>query len=174
MQSIPRRIEPRKFAHQGVSLVGYVPTQDLPRLTEMASLKEVNATLSFSLGERREKLLLGQIQVAAQMQCQRCLKQVDVDVQCDVSLAVVWDEEKATELAKCYEPWIVSEEEADLYLILEEEILLNMPLVVAHKENCIDSSLLAQGPAVEKTETTDETNPFQVLMQLKDKTKKPL
>ncbi len=174
MQSIPRQIEPRKFAHQGISVSGQIAAEDMPRLAEVASAKDITADLSFMLGERREKLLTGRVHVRADIQCQRCLKPVDVEIECSVSLAVVWSEEKAKELPKCYEPWIVPEDEADLYAILEEEILLNAPLVVLHKENCIDASLLSKGPSAGQAGDTEKTNPFQMLMQLKDKTKKPL
>lgn len=171
-QSIPRIIEPRKFAHHGVALTGDIPALDMPRLAEVASVKVVNVDLCFSLGERKERLLTGSVSASTQMQCQRCLKPVNVDISCDVSLAIVWNEEKAKELPGCYEPWIVEEDEADLYGILEEELLLNVPLVASHKERCVDEALLAKSPANAEVGETDKLNPFQVLQQLKDTTKK--
>lgn len=171
-QYIPRLIEPRKFAHQGIDIAGELPADALTRLAEIAISQNIVADLQFSLGEQRERLLKGSIQADVQQQCQRCLKPVDSVLECEISLAVVRDEEEAKNLPESYDPWVVSEEEADLYAIIEEEILLAVPLIANHSEPCGDElDWRSQEPSQDQ-QNVNETNPFQVLEQLKGKTKK--
>lgn len=171
-QSIPRCIEPRKFASHEVSLKGTVPVTELTRLAEACiSVSSVRADIAFSVENRREKVVKGEVVADLQVQCQRCLEPADLHLTCAVNLAVVWSEDSAKQVPEGFEPWIVEEDEADLHSMLEEEILLNMPFVVYHDYACVDAKLLGQGPAAATLET-DDNNPFQVLKQLKDKPKK--
>lgn len=172
LQSIPHRIEPRKFASQEVHLLGSVPVAELTRLAEACvSVTSVRADLAFSVENRREKVVRGQVFAALQVECQRCLSPADLHLTCDVNLAIAWSQDSARQIPESYDPWVVEEDEADLYSMLEEEILLNMPYVVYHDYPCVDAKLLGIGPAAESSET-DNTNPFQVLKQLKEKPKK--
>ena len=79
---------------------------------------------------------------------------------------MVLDEEQAEQVPKAYEPWLVTDEESDLYGVLEEELLLNLPLIASHDFDCIDRSKLGSGPAVAESEST-KRSPFDVLKQLK-------
>lgn len=170
-QNIPRCIEPRKFASHEVSLQGPVPVKDLTRLTEACiDVSNVGAELSFAV-EDRERVVKGQVAAALQVQCQRCLEAAELNLTCDVNLAIVWSEESAREIPDGYDPWIVEEDEADLYGMIEDEILLNMPYIVYHDYACVDAKLLGLGPT-EEPPSKDTHNPFQVLEQLKDKPKK--
>lgn len=171
-QSIPRCIEPRKFASHEVSLKGPVPVSELTRLADACvHVSAVYADIAFSVEDRREKVVKGRVEADLQVQCQRCLEAADLHLVCPISLTVVWSQDSARQVPDSYDPWIVEEDEADLYSMLEEEILLNMPYVVYHDYQCVDAKLLGQEPPAEVVET-DENNPFQVLKQLKDKPKK--
>lgn len=171
-QSIPRHIEPRRFAQMGVVLSGETPVDGFKRLSEAGvAVQFVQVDLVFSIADRRAKVVEGKITASVEMQCQRCLEPVSLEVLCDVALAVVWTEEAAKNLAGTHEPWLVTEEEADLYCMLEDELLLNLPIVAFHETDCVDRSLLSQGPK-DDAKGTDKNNPFQVLKQLKETTKK--
>src|SRR5690606_35699247 len=101
---------------------------------------------------------------------QRCLTPVSKPVECDISLAIVWTEEEAKALPKHLDPWIVEEISADFFEMVEEELLLSLPPVAYHEEQCVDPELFQSGePVVVKHE---KKNPFQVLEQLKSSPKK--
>lgn len=167
---LPRQSDPRKFAQQGVSVDGMIPVSELPRLMEAVESgeSEVLAHLSFGVSEDGYKVVTGSASVSVNQICQRCLQPVNVPVECDIALAIVWDEEKAKNLPSHLDPWIAGEGAADFYAMVEEELLLNLPAVAYHEELCIDQKLFSSGePVVVKK----EKNPFQVLEQLKSSPK---
>ena len=167
--SLPRLIDPRRFAQQGVVLRGAVPAAELHRLGEIGLVVDaIQAELVFALDEQKERVVTGQLQVAAQLQCQRCLDLMPVSLACDISLAFVRDEEAARRLPGNYDPWITVDEQVDLFALLEEEVLLNLPYVVYHDTPC-GSALDPRNEAVVKA-PSDKPNPFQVLKQLKETT----
>ncbi len=169
-QTLPRFIDPRRFGQQGVALRGAVPAAEMHRLAEVAiKVNAVSADLAFAIDDHREKVVKGKLLATVHLQCQRCLEPMPVDLTCDVDLVVVRDEAASRLIPGSSDPWIVEEEEADLYAIIEEEILLNLPYVVYH-ETC--SNPLAVSQEAAGIEQADKKNPFQVLEQLKATPKK--
>lgn len=169
--TLPRLIDARRFAQQGVVLRGTVPVTELPRLNDIDLVVEaVEAELFFSLDEQRERVVTGQLRAAVQLQCQRCLDLMPVNLVCDMNLAMVRDEESARSLPGNYDPWVMTEDQADLFALVEEEILLNLPYVVYHDTPC--GSAIAQEEPPGLSAESDKPNPFQVLKQLKETTKK--
>ena len=163
---IPRQIEPRKFAQHGVKLQGSLPAEALERLSgAVVGVKHIHADVVFSMDDQRQKILTGHLDAKVVRQCQRCLEPVDVDLNCVFTLGVVWDEEESRQLSKDIDPWIVTEDSADLYAVLEEEMLLAMPFVSFHAEPCVDASKFQSGPA--ELGKPEKENPFDVLKKLK-------
>lgn len=171
--SLPRTVEPRRFAVQGAVLSGSVPTDALTRVAKAdVTVIKAEATLRFGVDEQREQVVTGLLDVAVEMQCQRCLEAVGLQLSCPVNSAIVWDEEKAKQLPGSLDPWVVQDESADLYHMIEDEILLKLPYVAFHEQNCVDPALFTTEPGEEEPpENVEENNPFQVLEQLKGNTK---
>lgn len=167
---LPRQGDPRKFAQQGISLEGFIPLTSLPRLAEslVHTNDQVAVKLDFGISEEGKKSVTGTANAGLPLVCQRCLAPVVVAVECQIALAVVWTEDSAKALPPHLDPWIVEEGPADLYDMVEEELLLNLPAVAYHEEQCVDPKLYTSGePVVVKK----EKNPFQVLEQLKSSPK---
>lgn len=165
--TIPREIEPRKFAQLGVSLQGSVPAAQLPRLFGATlGVASIEAQLQFSFDDRGRPQVLGTVNAQVQQQCQRCLEPVEVTLQCPIALTVTKNEQQAKDLARELDSWLVPDDSGDLFAMLEEEILLALPYVAFHDYDCVDASLFQRGP---KSEPSAEKagNPFQVLEQLK-------
>ena len=170
-QRLPRLGNPRKFAQQGVHLNGQVPLSALERLGEALVTQEGQAgvTLAFGISEERKLVVRGRVDAELVLTCQRCLGPVTVPIDADIALAIVADEEAAKNLPGELDPWLVEEESnADLYLMVEDELLLNLPAVAYHPELCINPESLSIG----KPEVAPKENPFQVLEQLKGTPKK--
>lgn len=167
---LPRQGDPRKFAQQGVTLEGFIPVADLPRIIDATenSLGNVQVMLEFKVSEEGKRAVTGQAAAELSLVCQRCLEPVVVSVESNISLAIVWDEEAAKALPQHFDPWITGEGAADLYDMVEEELLLSLPAVAYHEESCIDNKLYSSGKPVE---VKKEKNPFQVLEQLKSSPK---
>lgn len=167
---LPQQGDPRKFAQHGASLEGVIPVSELPRIVDAteSSDGEIQVKLEFAISEEKKKVVIGKACAELTLVCQRCLEPVKVPVESDISLAVVWDEEAAKALPERFDPWIAGEGMADLYDMIEEELLLNLPAVAYHDEPCLDSKLYSSGTPVE---VKKEKNPFQVLEQLKSSPK---
>lgn len=162
---VPRLIEPRKFAQHGLQVAGDIPVESLQRLAMVASaVTAATVDLQFAVAQTKHRVVTGHFAGSVTMQCQRCLEPVELQLRGDVSLAMVWSEDDAKLLPQEYEPWVVAQDQADLYEIIEEELLLALPIVPAHDYDCMDRSALAPKETLKPRETN---NPFQVLAQLK-------
>jgi uncharacterized protein len=167
----PKLGDPRKFTQQGIVIEGLVPVSELPRVleaTEADSGAAVHVRLDFHISEEKKRAVVGIAAACLGLICQRCLERVDVEIESDISLAVVWDEDAAKALPPHFDPWIVGEGAADLYEMIEEELLLSLPAVAYHDHQCVDDALYSSGKPVE---VKVERNPFQVLEQLKSSPK---
>jgi uncharacterized protein len=171
LKPLPKQGDPRKFAQQGISLQGFVPVTELPRLAEAVeeTTGEVHVDLAFGISVEKKKVVTGHASAELALVCQRCLEKVIVPVESDISLGIVWDEEEAEKLPEYLDPWITGEGVANLYDMIEEEMLLSLPKVAYHQEQCVDRQLFSSGKPVEVKKTK---NPFQVLEQLKSSPKK--
>lgn len=169
-KSFPRHGDPRKFAQQGIELEGNIALADLPRLVDALqdSAGDMQVALVFGINEEGKRVVTGHAAGDVALVCQRCLEPVKQRLECDISLAIVWDEDAAKALPSYLDPWIVGEGAADFYEMIEEELLLGLPPVAYHEEPCVDRKLYSSGKPVEVKETK---NPFNVLEQLKSSPK---
>jgi uncharacterized protein len=169
LKPLPKQGDPRKFAQQGISLDGFVPVAELPRLAEslQETTGEIQVDLAFGISVEKKKIVTGHASAELTLVCQRCLENVKVPVKSDISLGIVWDEEGAEALPEYLDPWITGEGIADLYDMIEVELLLSLPKVAYHEELCVDRQLFTSGKPVE----VKKPNPFQVLEQLKSSPK---
>jgi uncharacterized protein len=172
MKPLPRQIDPRKFAQQGIEIVGSVDLSTLTRVKELlfSDKGDVEAELSFDIGEQRILYVAGKIKANVENVCQRCLEAVPVSVNCELNLAIQWEDSDLDRLPSRFEPWIVAEGQADVYQIIEDEILLSLPIVSYHEEECIPHSLFSSGEAdTQKViDAGPSTNPFTALQGLKE------
>lgn len=100
------------------------------------------------------------------MVCQRCLELVALPIHSECEYAVVKEGTSGESLPKGYDVLEVGEDPLDLLALVEDELLLALPIVPAHDPE------VCQQPAglVEPEPSEDEvsrSNPFSVLAQLK-------
>lgn len=165
--NLPKIVDPRKLAERGVRITGQVSVEELPRM--VSYLREggdiISVDLLFSLDERRIRIITGDAKGRVHMTCQRCLEAVEVDVQADFNLAIAFNEERAMQLPRYYDPLIVEEEDIELLHVIEEELILSLPLVPYHTDCSIQTQF---GDAdVAEGQKNEKPNPFRVLAQLK-------
>ncbi len=174
--SIPRFIEPRKFSSMDVRLCGTIPESELKRLMSTASLvKSVYADLHFYIDEEGRSVAAGCVKAEVAVQCQRCLDLVTKELDSKVLWAMVWDDADEKALPVRYDPWVVGAEQVDLYSMIEEELLLEIPVVAYHDEMCIDKTQFASSVEdASGTESETTNNPFrEALGGLKSSLKEP-
>jgi uncharacterized protein len=167
--SLPAQIDPRNLSLQGIVLEGEFSASDLTRLGDSveAITGGLRASLRFSLDESRQPLITGEASVCVDMVCQRCLDLVNVEIKADIALQVIWSEDQIANVAPDYEPWIVVDKIADLNVVIEDEVLLALPIVNYHNiEDCTGSAFISQADTDLEETVTD--SPFSVLQQLKN------
>jgi uncharacterized protein len=162
---VPRHIDPRKLASQGTYFDGVVPTGEMVRLSEAVERldEEAKVQLAFNFDESRHLVIEGHFSLEVSCQCQRCLQPVDQHLEGDILIGVVWTEDRLEVLPKRYDPWLVESEPADLYEMLEDEILLALPIVSYHDESvCGSAGRFSTGEIDDARQS-----PFDILAQLK-------
>ena len=166
--SLPTQIDPRKLALQGITLEGDFFAKHLPRLS--ASVEAVNSSMSavleFTHDQSRQPLVKGVAKISVDVICQRCLDPVSIEIEAAIALQVIWSEDRIPNISPDYEPWIVVDKIADLAVVLEDELLLALPIVNYHDpDKCTGSALDSKAVANDEEAVAD--SPFSVLKQLK-------
>ena len=166
---LPNLIEPRKQAQLQAVYYGSVRLNELPDLKDVVnSIEEIEVRLALYVAEQGRRVAEIDIRGNLQVTCQRCLSPCDLAIDTHSLLAIIYSEDEVGDLPDSYEPWIVPDAEANVYDLIQEEMLLNIPAVSYHEENCIDPALMKSGRDEGFAEETKET-PFHVLAKLKKK-----
>lgn len=106
-----------------------------PHLHEAgACLKDefVSGTLQFGVDDEGWNFIKGRVDGTLLLTCQRCLKGVKHTAQLDFRLCFVQNEAESAHIPDYYEPLILKEFSGKLEDIIEDELLLNLPIVVFH------------------------------------------
>jgi uncharacterized protein len=107
------------------------------------------------------------IDATVPLTCQRCLGPVDVALAVDRAFRFVADEETAAaQDDDCEEDLLAISHDFDLAGLVEDEMLMALPLVPMH-ETCPIHVKLAVADEAFGTEATAKPNPFAVLARLK-------
>ena len=172
---LPRLVEPWKLIQKQAKLSGLIPAEGLPRLREVVcGITEVGAELEFCSDEQYRRLIKGRVYASLQLVCQRCLEPLEISVAALVNVALVRSMEEAKNLPSSLEPVIAVGEEVNVHEIVEEELLLNLPLVNRHDHKCIDERSLRSASQLpdgfEGGQRSERTiRPFQVLDKLRNR-----
>ena len=155
----------------GCEIEGEWPIAKLERLSELLLSNEGNLQARISLGKREKiRYLQGSVSVNLQVTCQRCLQPMSLPLETEFQLALVTSEAQADELPDDYEPLLVEEDKTNLPAILEDELLLAMPLVAMHEHDCseyLQQQKHRQAVEAEQQQAEKEKqNPFSVLKDL--------
>lgn len=164
--SLPITIDPRRAADQGRFLEGEIALKELERLCGylVDSDGVVGVNLTFGVDEERIRFIKGQAETTVKMLCQRCLEPVTLELEAEMSLGIVADDEAAKQLPRYYDPNIINEPKQDIYQLIEQELILTLPLIAQH-QNCVVKTTFGE-EAIESVDSEKE-NPFNVLAQLK-------
>lgn len=165
---LPRVIEPLKLVEQRIDLEGTVALSECQRLQEsvISCEGDIKAALSFGKDEEGLRVISGSLRADVTMQCQRCLQPVSLAVAGNINLAIARHEDAVKALPGYYDPLLLSEPEVELWPLIEQELMLSLPIVATHPEGeCeIDTSYQDKDEEIQQ----DKTNPFAVLAELKN------
>lgn len=164
---IPSHVDPRKLADRAATLEGEVPLARLGRLCEAAEDDQgsVHARFAFSRDEQRAVVFRSQLDVEVKMVCQRCLELVELPIHSECVYAVVNEGANTQHLPKGYDVLEVGEDPLDLLALVEDELLLALPIVPLHDPK--DCQAPGSDEPVPSEDEVKRSNPFSVLAQLK-------
>ncbi len=160
---LPKQIDPWRVSEQGLSYTGVVELADFPRLSPLLIRHEGQAsyTFSFSRDGFGRPLVAGHAEATLWQTCQRCSQPLAVPVDSDFQLVVVQGLDEAAALGDEFDPLMADDAEINLLDLLEDELLLSLPVVARH-EKCHAWKYDDEPIAAESRE-----NPFRILQKLK-------
>lgn len=167
---IPQKVDPFRSAAKRLDYDGIAPKQNFSRLAEVveAILKDIEVHVSFNVDLQGLTAFAGRASTAVKCVCQRCGKSFDLDLVAEFSYTP--DQKKIESLGLTTEYDFVDTDEfgeIDLYSLLEDELILALPIIPKHSENeCPD---FEEEWVYGKVEESAKTNPFAVLNGLKSK-----
>jgi uncharacterized protein len=157
------------LAARSASLQSEFALEQLPRLAVAGALAGTRAlaSLRFSTFEGKPAIDV-RVEGTLVLPCQRCLKPVAIEVHEEGALVVVPALEPAASTG--YEPWVDDAEHLALATLVEEQVLLGMPLVPMHDEGtpCARDAERERPLTASAVVPEDRQRPFANLRQLLD------
>ena len=160
-----------ELAGRAATLERHLQLAQLPRLAEAGALggTQVRAQLEFGRFDGRTTIVVG-VEGEVFLVCQRCLRPCACEVDESASLAVVARD--TDEVPGGYEPLLGDAEQLSLAEVIEEQVLLGLPLVPMHDTAADCGAVATALDAAEDEPAVDETQrPFANLRELLEKGK---
>ncbi len=147
---------------------GEIAMVQLPRLRELlredAHPQPLKLRFEFRRTEWGARSIRGHIEAQLPMTCERCLGAMDLPVEQDFELLIdarEGDDEAGLEVIHSDEGWI------DLFALVEEEVMLALPIIRRHDN--VDCNEFWRPSDPEETMEAERDNPFAALAALKGK-----
>ena len=159
---LPDQLKLFKFAKKEVSLTGQYRITDFPRISEITSRKtgNIDVDLSFYLENDKTPCVDGIIKLDIVLLCQRCLEELYIALNVNITIAFVKHEQQAEGLDLHYEIYVTENDELTTIDLISDEILLLIPMVPMHDSEC-KSEINKQGIVEETAES-----PFAILKNI--------
>nr|VFJ57974.1 MAG: uncharacterized protein BECKFW1821B_GA0114236_103812 [Candidatus Kentron sp. FW] len=172
-QDLPELIYPLRFARSERSLRGHVTLARMHRLRPLLAVDtdNVEVDLQFGQDDSGRFSIQGTIRADLSLICQRCLEVMLFQAKSDVRLALVSEDDRAAHLEKQispgFEPLVVMDDEAiSLSDLIEEELLLTLPVVPKHAN---DACGIPDRYQVTESMQHDRKKPFMALEGLMER-----
>jgi len=165
--TLPKTIDPLRYADQNKILEGSLSIKLMPRLAELLvdTNGTVDAVLEFERDAQNYRVLNGKVDATVTLLCQRCLQPVAKPIQSQFALGMVFTDEQAQNLPRAYEPLLVDLDNLEIADIIEEELILSLPMFAYHDECRNEHAPEVESDDFDKGE--EKENPFDVLSALK-------
>jgi len=172
---LPLYIYPRQLPAEGVCVSGRLKLQNMRRLAEFLVKPiafDVQVALEFG---RMGKIctITGRLRCELVLVCQRCLQPTPLLVDHEFTLALLNHEKDAKQLPDQYESLLITDDPISVIEIVEDELLLVLPLVPMHAQaDCQAQFVNDAEPPGNKSLSADEAikkpaNPFNALKDMK-------
>jgi uncharacterized protein len=169
---LPEYLDIRRLAGQEAVFVGLVPNRAMRRLAASMASEEgsTKAELQFGLDPVRRPTIRGWAITELMLECQRCLEIYRQPLNVQFDLVLVQGEAEAEHLSDGQEPLLTDQEQIRTAELIEDELMLALPIVAMHanEEDCVVQH--DRHPAVDdEADEQRKPNPFAALEALKRK-----
>jgi uncharacterized protein len=160
---LPDHIDPWQLAAAAGRLEGTLMLSGLPRLRELlhAATGSVMVNLEAGVDERGVHFIGGRAVTSLELICQRCLEPLSLPLDIPFRLGLIHSESDADDLPDEYEPLLVAKADLVSADLVEDELILALPLIALHQDA---AECRAQGFSA--PEPLPARHPFGVLASL--------
>ncbi|ALZ76790.1 23S rRNA accumulation protein YceD [Rheinheimera sp. F8] len=169
---IPVTIDPYRTAQKRSSFDGILQLQNLTRLSEQLSNTDGDVAVVIHCGNDEQGLVYieGEAQCTVQVRCERCGDEMTLNINSSFAYTPLKGDDSAQEeIPQRYDVVETDEHgEVNLRQLVEDELILALPLFPMHDEGQCDPNKLQMSWGVIEPEP-EKPNPFAILQELKKK-----
>ena len=163
-KKLPETVDFLKQVERNACFEGVWPVARFERLAEAICTARGDVAVRLKFGIRAgTQCLDGHVEAELVLRCERCLEPVTKTIESDFRFGLVSSEDEAELLPREFEPLLVSGSEVSLPDLVEDELLLSLPIVARHEEAC---SELLQKHKKDEGVQQDTYKPFAALKDL--------
>ena len=153
----PILINNLEFAQKNLKISGDLNPKDCVRLLESISQSDLNsASIKYTLKGHAKKMHLPSLSLQVESKlpvlCQRCLETMQIDLNLEFEYLISENNPSETEEGDEID-WLELSQHMNLTELIEDELLIAMPIAPLHEANCIKSTM----------QSGEKPNPFAVL-----------
>lgn len=165
---LPDRIDVERAVSTGRIYSGTFQLAALSRLTNMLADDRgvVHYELKFARNMIGQRMVTMHAETSLPLICQATLERFELPVAIDTRIGFVRDEADADGLPEGYEPALTDEGLVDPAALIEDELILAVPVIPRNPDAVLDVPALDEP---ESATATDRPNPFSALAALKRK-----
>lgn len=170
LMELPASFDPYRAATANEVIKNRFVSPDFERLKQsVLSIGDspLDVELAFSTDTAGRSYLKGIVSLTVELECQRCLQGKPEPLTAHLDLVLLRHEGQIERYEGESEPVLIEDDGLDLRVLLEDELILALPIIAMHDEDCQpwqDETELE----IDDTESEPEReNPFAMLAQLK-------
>ncbi len=171
LRELPLTVDAHKLAKQGTNLSGVLRLANLLRIADLLENKsgQLMIDLRFEISHDHLHYVHGQISGDIEIQCQRCMEAMSIVVDNQFVLGLMDNPEIAKRLPENIEPIYLDQGELDISGMIEDELILALPLIAMHDlDECAARDHMQSVSINEECVTPGKKdNPFAILKNLK-------
>lgn len=169
-KTLPSRFNPAELARSRQKSRLELPVSHFKRFSAMLANADgdVVATARFELNDTKQATAQGNLQTSVNVTCQRCMREMEIQLSGAFSFVFINDEEEAIDVEDDYDPVLVdTHNEIAAVDFLEDELILQLPLRLVHEdEQQCDQSVITAVKTAGQTGPAKTHNPFSDLDKL--------
>lgn len=168
---IPEILDFVQKADHGATIKGVWPVSRMQRFAALLANDSGQVQVALQFGRHGKlRTVSGALSADLAVTCQRCLQAMHYPLHAQMKLALITDDAQADALPTEFEPLLLDADEMNLADIIEDELLLALPLVTVHEQACSEylqqQAQRQQQDVAVAAEQKVKNNPFAVLRDL--------